>query len=91
MAMEDGVRDGEQGRRAEMAEAMPLPKQVYEKETSIPGIQLQDGRKATPRCLPGVCRLGGEQHPGDAELGSQTCAPQCHRWEAKQAEEGRAQ
>lgn len=47
VAMEDGVR--EQGRRAEMAEATRLPKQVYEKETSIPGIQLPVGRRAAHR------------------------------------------
>lgn len=51
VAMEDGVREGEQGRRVETAEAMRLLKQVYEKETSIPGIQLPAGRKATHRCL----------------------------------------
>lgn len=49
VAMEDGVR--EQGQRAEMAEATRLPKQVYEKETSILGIQLPVGRRAAHRCL----------------------------------------
>lgn len=40
VAMEDGSR--EKGQRAEMAEARQLLTQVYERETSILGIQLQE-------------------------------------------------
>ena len=40
VAMEDGV--GEKGQRAEVAEAMQLLTRVYEKETFILSIQLQE-------------------------------------------------
>lgn len=57
-----------------MAEAMQLLKQVYEKETSILGSQLLELAQTD------VCWLGGGQHTGEVELGSETCVPQCHRW-----------
>lgn len=65
-----------------MAEAIQLLKQVYEKETSILGIQLQELAQMS---------ASWKEGSSDDELGSETCVPQCHRWEAKQAEKGRVQ